>query len=289
MTVSRTTQGKLFLDDFSKDLSKWGAAIEEQATTWQIEAEELSAEHALAGFSIKPTLNTYSDLVIVAKAKLIVVGDNKQVGVAARVTDTSNFYVFRIIYADAPSVYRVDITKRVAGTYTLLASYAFTASAGVWYKLKFFLNGSALKAWKDGADLISVTDTSHASGYAGCWIANNSPHDHWDDYGICSSNTLRVAGLTSGNFVELYDLSDVVQGSATADTGGVADIDCGGLWFPHVGYLKIWEDATKANLIERYPATGNETDFWGGDVWTYTKPVSFSMASLTPSGWQGRG
>src|SRR5690606_20790732 len=74
----------------------------------------------------------------------------------------------------APTIDLLRIARTVGGSFTTLASLAFTVDAATTYWLRFVGRGSLLlaKAWPDGAVepqgwMVSAVDTSHAAGRVG--------------------------------------------------------------------------------------------------------------------------
>src|SRR5690606_34648867 len=74
----------------------------------------------------------------------------------------------------APTIDWLWIARTVGGSFTTLASLAFTVDAATTYWLRFVGRGSLLlaKAWADGTTepqgwMVSAVDTSHAAGRVG--------------------------------------------------------------------------------------------------------------------------
>ena len=87
---------------------------------------------------------------------------SRGIGVAARVQSSSNFYALVV----TPTA--VQIRK---GASTTLASAAFSASPGTWYTLSLSATGSSLVGSVNGAQLVSTSDGSYATGRIGL-VAN---------------------------------------------------------------------------------------------------------------------
>jgi hypothetical protein len=75
--------------------------------------------------------------------------------------------------------------KRVSGTWTELGSFAVTITAGTDYTVKLSMQGTTIKAFLDGVERISVTDSSlSAAGDAGLCINGGAENTgmRWDDF-----------------------------------------------------------------------------------------------------------
>ena len=68
----------------------------------------------------------------------------------------------------------MQITKKVGGTKTVLASTSYTLSTGTTYTFKAVLNGSTLDFYVNGVKQLTATDTSFTSGKFGLTTFNAS-------------------------------------------------------------------------------------------------------------------
>jgi Secretion system C-terminal sorting domain/Bacterial Ig domain/Right handed beta helix region len=108
-----------------------------------------------------------------------------------------------------PSAQRVYIFKRINEVWTELGSYATPIAINTNYILKLAMNGTSLKAYWNGALVISVTDATYtATGYTGVATGNgyNPTTVTWDDFATepistNSNTTLIGSDLTSPHSV----------------------------------------------------------------------------------------
>lgn len=124
-------------------------------------------------------------------------------GIAARVTDYNNCYVFGIAstyFGGSSSTYR--IWKVVAGTYTSLGTG--TATRATSDVLKIEANGTAIKGYVNGVEDVSVTDSSITTGDFGIWVFATSAAARFDDWeggdfaAAAGQPTMRRFGGTPG-------------------------------------------------------------------------------------------
>lgn len=103
-----------------------------------------------------------------------------EVSVLARGADASNHYLALL------STSTVDLYKRVAGTYTLLGtSGAVTWATGDTIGLR--VSGTSIKGYRNGAEVVSTTDSSLTSGtYAGFRAGGTTNTMRYDDLSITS-------------------------------------------------------------------------------------------------------
>ena len=113
----------------------------------------------------------------------------------ARLQDIENMYALRL--ANVAS--GVQLYKKVAGTWSTLGSAVTIATGSV---VKLSVNGSAIKVYDDGVEVISVTDSSISA--AG------------------------KAGLGVGGGAELVTSTDDANGSSEWDAFSITDLGGGG-------------------------------------------------------------
>lgn len=102
------------------------------------------------------------------------------------------------------------IYKRVSGTYTVIASGAFTSASPSLLKCQS--NGSAIKGYSAGVEVVSVTDTAISSGTrCGIDAAGNLKFDDWTHSDI-AANTVSFTRLERG-------LRGVTRGVYTQNMG----------------------------------------------------------------------
>lgn len=96
-------------------------------------------------------------------------------GLLLRFQDQNNFYL-RAICDDSGSnpSRNIWLWKRVAGTFSAIASYDASWARGTQNTIKFYASGTSIKAALNGADVISVTDSAiSAAGKIG--MRGNGP------------------------------------------------------------------------------------------------------------------
>ncbi|GIH97306.1 polysaccharide lyase family 1 protein [Planobispora siamensis] len=89
-------------------------------------------------------------------------GTGRHVAVAARAQSTSSYYFLGLSNAGS-----VVLGKRTGGAPVILDSAPATVTAGTWYTLRLEAFGTTLRGFVGGAEVVSATDTSIASGRAG--------------------------------------------------------------------------------------------------------------------------
>ena len=113
----------------------------------------------------------------------------------ARIQDQENMYAVRLHNVSSG----VQLYKKVSGTWSTLGSAVTIATGSV---VKLSVNGSAIKVYDDGAEVISVTDTAISA--AG------------------------KAGIGSGGGAELVTSTDDNNGATEFDLFSVTDLGAGG-------------------------------------------------------------
>lgn len=158
--------------------------------------------------SAQPDPSTADVDVQMTLAALLTGSGSAPFGVFARWADSSNFYGVQILPAGHAEV-DAKLYKRVAGTYTVLASVDTTWATNDIVKLE--LRGTAIKVYKNGVEILSATDSSiTAAGKAGIYWGQLSPNGSnvnstWrgDDFSVTEfasggwTNISKVNGITS--------------------------------------------------------------------------------------------
>ncbi len=112
----------------------------------------------------------WTDQSVQARVKPIAfAGGSEFVAVLARVQNSSNYY-----YATLRNANKVEIKKTVAGSAKVLASASFTVNTGTWYTLRLEAQGTTLRAFVNGTQYLSISDSQFASGQAGLATYNGS-------------------------------------------------------------------------------------------------------------------
>ncbi|HEU4328943.1 MAG TPA: family 16 glycoside hydrolase, partial [Roseiflexaceae bacterium] len=112
----------------------------------------------------------WTDQSVQARIKPIAfAGGSEFVAVLARVQNSSNFY-----YATLRNANKIEIKKTVSGSAKVLATADFTVNTGTWYTLRLEAQGTTLRAFVNGTQYLSVSDSQFASGQAGLATYNGS-------------------------------------------------------------------------------------------------------------------
>jgi pectate lyase len=154
-----TPTGTLFTDDFESGSGKW--QITQGICT--VTADDTNVEHCAAGTNVARAVagDIWGDYTVTARIKPIALGTSRRIYLAARFTDSSNWYG-AAFYNDSPVA--IEIRKKVSGASSTLATSPYPWVAGQWYTVAFKVSGTTLSMSIDGTPQLSVTDTSFASG-----------------------------------------------------------------------------------------------------------------------------
>ncbi|MCM3748587.1 hypothetical protein M3223_14645 [Paenibacillus pasadenensis] len=125
-------------------------------------------------------------------------------GILGRYKDNNNYYHLRLNSGES----RLQLLKKVNGTFTLLANLPQTVSLNTTYKLRLSMNGSTIKGYLNGEEKISVTDTGVTAGRAG--IRSYSQSATIDEF--------RAAGVPVVVIVDNGDSGFSTTGAWTAST-----------------------------------------------------------------------
>src|SRR5947209_17349513 len=109
--------------------------------------------------SVVPALNTNDYSVA---ANLAVPAGSEDSGIVARGSSTTDF-TSDLYAAQISTTGAVNLYRRNAGSWTQLATFATSVSAGTVYNLKLVASGSAsvhLEVWLNGTKVISFDDAS---------------------------------------------------------------------------------------------------------------------------------
>jgi hypothetical protein len=161
-TPTPTPGGNLFSDDFEDgNSSGWTVA----SGSWSVvtDGTKVFKQTSTSGEAVVYAGNsTWTNYTVEAKVKLYNTGANTASGIITRYKDGSNYYLLRLHGSG-----KVQLYKKVAGTFTLLQEATQTGSANTWYTLKLVVSGSNLTGYVDGAQKVAVADSSVANGSIG--------------------------------------------------------------------------------------------------------------------------
>ncbi len=131
-------------------------------------------------------------------------------GVGGRMTNYSTGDFNGYMAFAEPGFQRVYIFKRTNLVWTELGSYATPIAINTNYVLKLAMNGTGLKAYWNGALVISVTDASYiATGYTGVVTGTAYPSIAvtWDDFATEPISTSSNTTLIGSDLTSPYSVS----------------------------------------------------------------------------------
>ncbi|SDS38076.1 O-Glycosyl hydrolase [Paenibacillaceae bacterium GAS479] len=141
---------------------------------------------------------------ILADVNLKSTSNTAATGILGRYKDNNNYYYLRLNSGES----KLQLLKKVNGTFTLLANLPQTVSLNTTYKLRLSMNGSTIKGYLNGEEKISVTDTSLTAGKAGIRTYSQ----------VATIDGVRVAGVPVVVVVDNGDPGFSTTGAWTAST-----------------------------------------------------------------------
>ena len=162
-------KGAWLADPFDSNSGAYYTQHGDVIGTWVISASELVATSGTNSLFIR------NDQLLADGAIEADINHCQDGGLILRFVDNSNYYL--LLLSDdsgaAPSA-NIRIYKRVAGTFTQLGSTAdITWTRGPNKTIRFSAIGTTLKAFADGVEVISVTDSAFA-GPGGFGMRNHT-------------------------------------------------------------------------------------------------------------------
>jgi len=151
--------GSVFCDNFESGTAQWTPL----QGTWATATDGSSVYTCALGTNEARSQAgslSWTDYTVSARIKLIQLTTGRRIYLAARFTDADNWYGAGF-YAGTPGV---QVRKKLTGTSTTLNSATFTWIANQWYLVAFKVSGSTLTMFIDGAQVVTATDTSFATG-----------------------------------------------------------------------------------------------------------------------------
>ncbi|MCA0756932.1 family 43 glycosylhydrolase [Paenibacillus sp. N4] len=163
--LAEAAAGPLFEDDFQDgNLEGWtlnNSSIIKNADDSAAAGNKMlyvnAGDEALATIAAE----TGDDYVYEAKVKAL--GAGAYPGIYVRYKDANNYYLFQ----PQPKDKKFVISKKVNGTSTTLKEVGYPVEANKWYKMRFVVEGSSIKAYVDDALYFDVTDTALPTGKPG--------------------------------------------------------------------------------------------------------------------------
>src|SRR6266496_3842084 len=153
---------------------------------------------------------TWTDYSVQARLKQLDV--EPYPGLLARFQDTNNYYMCRI---NKISEARMELSKKVNGAATVLASYSFTSTANTWHSLRITVQGSTIRCSLDGDPRFEATDTALTAGRIG--FRTNWGKSVFDDVAVTALPPTPPAAPTG------LAASDITDSSITLTWNAVAD------------------------------------------------------------------
>jgi hypothetical protein len=170
-----TPEGTLFMDDFESGAAKWDVT----QGTCSILADTSNVFNCINGGNEARAVGGelgWGEYSVQAKVKVNAMDAGRRIYLAARFTDSSNWYG-AAIYNGTPV--EVQIRKKVAGTSSDVARVPYTITFGTWYTLKLEVKGSTLRLFVDGTLQIEATDPQFPSGRIALLVDRSDVS--WDD------------------------------------------------------------------------------------------------------------
>lgn len=156
----------LFSDDFEDgDAAGW-SVVKGGATNFSVISDSTmvyKAQYSSGGITEKMAVAGnagWTNYAVEAKVKLL---SGSNAGIIARYIDDNNFYILRIDSSND----NVQLSKKVNGTFALIAETAMTLNLNTAYTLKLSVDGANLTGFVDGVQKISASDTAFSAGKIG--------------------------------------------------------------------------------------------------------------------------
>ncbi|GAA3114267.1 hypothetical protein GCM10010466_01710 [Planomonospora alba] len=174
LTAAPSASATLFGDDFEDgDATGWSKS----GGSWSVVSDGSRAyRQSGTGADARAVAGAdWSDQAVQARVKPTAFnGTGRHVAVLARARSTTSYYFLGL--SDTGSVV---LGKRTGGGPLTLDSAPAAVTAGTWYTLRLEVFGTALRGFVDGAQVVSATDASIASGRAG--LAGHYASASFDD------------------------------------------------------------------------------------------------------------
>ena len=177
-------------DDFNRANEELGASANwtERGGDFEIVSNEVFLQdNSGGGWTVAyDSGSTYSsaDYTVACDTKLVTGGGGGYLGVVGRrvnySTDDSDGYFASI----RPSSGRVRLWSRVSGVATSIATTdAETINYDTFYTIKLDMNGTTIKEFIDGSEILSATSSSiSAAGDGGIGLSSGSDEEYWDNF-----------------------------------------------------------------------------------------------------------
>lgn len=175
-----SAQTVLFSDDFEDGVANGWTVYQ---GSWSV-ATDGTRVYRQAGLSSKyrsaAGSSAWTDYAVQARVKPTAWnGSDRFTALAARFRDGRNTYLLALRSSN-----RVALLRIVAGSTTTLASTSFSVTLNTWYTLRLEVNGTSLRGFVNGAQLLSATDGTFATGRVGG--ATDYSATNFDDFVVTS-------------------------------------------------------------------------------------------------------
>lgn len=145
----------------------WGVRAEEGAPS----APNALCQTASAEFpAIQLSSEVHRDMAMTVRLKPISGRTDQAGGVLLRVQDANNYYIVRANALES----NVVIFKYVAGRRSELRQGRAVTRSGVWQELRGEVEGTTLRGYLGGIQVVEATDTTFREGRAGLWTKADS-------------------------------------------------------------------------------------------------------------------
>lgn len=145
-----------FADNFNRANSTTvlGSEWTQHVGTWGITSNQAYVS-AGSGDNVATVATRYGQQGYVRCGVTTNAGDG---GIVCRATDANNFILFQL--ARVATVGKVQIYRRLSGTYTLLAEANYTFTNTTQYLLELAFSGTSLTGKVNGATVLTTTDSN---------------------------------------------------------------------------------------------------------------------------------
>ncbi|MET7425535.1 family 16 glycoside hydrolase [Dactylosporangium sp. NPDC005555] len=136
--------------------------------------------------------SNWTSYTVQAAVKPLSLGSSGFVGLLARSTGATTAYRLALLSGNQVQLQAVN-----SGSVTVLGSASRTVSAGTWYTLAITVNGSAISASVDGAQVAAASNTSIAKGRIGLQTAYSSAN--FDNITVTTGGTTPTPTATTAS------------------------------------------------------------------------------------------
>jgi len=183
-TVVVTPEGTLLMDDFESGAAKWTftqgmcSVLADSAVDGGMSDGTNVLDCINGGNEARALAGQvgWGEYTVSAKVKVNAMDAGRRIYLAARFTDSSNWYG-AAIYNGTPV--EVQLRKKVAGTSSDIARLPYPITFGTWYTLKLEVKGSTLRLSVNDVVQLEATDTQFASGQVALLVDRSDVS--WDD------------------------------------------------------------------------------------------------------------